>query len=105
MNWLNFHYDHCSKLAENTFETILIGDSIVAGFSRSQNVWDKFLNPLKAFNCGVGGDRIQHVLWRALNYPVSSDLKNAVVLCGTNNLLLDSPKDIADGILEIARSL
>ena len=104
MNWLNFHYDHCSKLAENTFETILIGDSIVAGFSRSQNVWDKFLNPLKAFNCGVGGDRIQHVLWRALNYPVSSDLKNAVVLCGTNNLLLDSPKDIADGILKIARS-
>ena len=30
--------------------------------------------------------------------------ENVVVFCGTNNLLLDSSKDIADGILEIARS-
>ena len=77
---------------------------IVAGLSPSQNVWDKFRNPLKAFNCGVGGDRIQQILWRALNLPVSSNLKNVTVLCGTNNLLQDSPKVIADGILEIARS-
>ena len=55
-------------------------------------------------NCGVGGNRIQHVLWRALNLSVSSNLKYNV-LCGTNNLLLDSSKDIADGIFEIARSL
>ena len=55
-------------------------------------------------NCGVGGDRIQHVLRCALNFPVSSNLTNVAVLCGTNNLLLDSPKDTADGILEIARS-
>ena len=55
-------------------------------------------------NCGIGGNRIQHVLWRGLNLPVSSNLTNVVALCGTNNLLLDSSKDIADGILEIARS-
>ena len=103
-NWLNFHHNHCSKLAKYTFETILIGDSIVAGLSRYQNVWDKFLKPLKALNCRMGGDRIEHVLWRALNLPVFSSLKNIVVLCGTNNLPLDSPNDIADGILEIARS-
>ena len=52
MNWLDFHYDHCSNLAKNTFETILIGDSIVTGLSRYQNVRDKFLKPLKALNCG-----------------------------------------------------
>ena len=55
-------------------------------------------------NCGIGGDRIQHVLWRTLNFPVLSSLKNIVVLCRTNNLPLDSRKYIADGILEIARS-
>ena len=54
-------------------------------------------------NCGIGGNRIQHVSWRALNLPASQNLKNVVVLCANNNLLLDSPKDIADGILEIAR--
>ena len=103
MNWLNFHHNHCSKLAKNTFETILIGDSIVAGLSRYQNIWDEFLKPRKALNCGLGGNGIQHVLWRALNLPVFSNLKK-VVLCGTNNLLPDLPKNIADGILEIARS-
>ena len=50
MNLLNFHYNHYSKLSKNTFETILIGDSIVAGLSRYQNVWDK---PLKALTCGL----------------------------------------------------
>ena len=55
-------------------------------------------------NCGVLGGRVQHVLRRALNLSVFSNLKNVVALCGTNNLLLDSPKDIAYGILEIARS-
>ena len=104
MNWLNFHHNHCSKLAKNTFEIMLIGDSIEAGLSRYQNVWDKFLKPLKALNCDVGGDRIQHVLWHVLNLPVISNLKHVVVLCESNNLLLDSPKDIAGGILEIARS-
>ena len=50
-----------------------------------------------------GGDGIQHALWRALKLPASQNQKNVVVLCGTKTLLLDSPKDIADGILEIAR--
>ena len=44
------------------------------------------------------------VLWRALKLPVFfSNLINVAVLCGTNNLQLDSPKNIADGVLEIAR--
>ena len=55
-------------------------------------------------NCDVEGDRIQNVLWRALNLPVFSNLKNVVALCGTNNVLLDPPRNIVDGILEIARS-
>ena len=104
MNWLNFHHNHYFKLTKNTFETIFIGDIIVPGLSRYQNVWEKFLKHLKAPNCDIGGNRIQHVLLRALNLPVFSNLKNVVVLFGTNNLLLNSPKDIADGILEIARS-
>lgn len=33
------------------------------------------------------------------------NLQNATKLCGTKNLLLDSPKVIVDGILEIARSI
>ena len=64
---VNFHHNHCSKFAKNTFEFILIGDSNVAGLTWYQNVWEKFLKPLTTLNCGIGGDRIQHISWRALN--------------------------------------
>ena len=45
-----------------------------------------------------------NVLRRAQNFPVISSLKNVVILCGTNKLFQDSPEDIADGIIEIART-
>ena len=67
-------------------------------------MWGKFLKSLKALNCGVGGGRIQHALWCALKLVAFSNSKNIVALCGTNNLLLDSPKDIVNGVLKIARS-
>ena len=104
MNWLNFNHDHFSKLSKNTFETILIAYSIVAGLYRYQKIRKKFLKSLKALKCSLGDDRIQLVLWCVHNLPVFLNLKNVVALCGPNNLLLDSPEDIADGILEIARS-
>ena len=44
---------------------------------------------------------MQNVLWRVQNLLISSSLKNAVILCGTNNLQQDSPEDIVDGIIEI----
>ena len=44
---------------------------------------------------------MQNVLWRLQNLPISSSLKNVVILCGTNNLQQDSPEDIVDGIIEI----
>ena len=104
MNWLNFHHDHFSKLSKNTFGTILITYSIEAGLSRYQKIREKFLKSLKALKCSLGDDRIQLVLWCMHNLPVFVNLKNIAALCGPNNLLLDSPEDIADGILEIARS-
>ena len=103
-NWLNFHCHHCSSLITNHFKTIIIGDSIAAGLNRYQSVWTKYLEPLKTLNCGIGGDRVQNVLWRAQNPFVISSLKNVVILCGTNNLFQDSPEDIADGVIEIVET-
>ena len=100
-NWLNSHHNQCSKVSRN-YETIIIGDSIAAGLSRYQNVWAKFLQPLRALNCGIGGDKVQHVLWCSHNLPVVKSIKKVVVSCGTNNLNQDSPEDITDGITEVA---
>ena len=50
----------------------------------------------------MGGDRVQNVLWWAQNLPVTSSLKNIIILYAINILFQDSPEDIADGIIEIA---
>ena len=80
-NWLNFHPQQCSSLIKNRFNTIIIGDSIAVGLNRHRSVCTKHLEPLKALNCGIEGDRVQNVLWRAQNPHVMSSLKNVVILC------------------------
>ena len=102
--WLNSHINQCSKLSRNYYEKIIIRGSIVAGLSRYQSVWVKFLQPLRALNCGNGSDNVQHVLWRSHNLPVVKSIKKVVVLCGTNNLNQNSPEDITDGIIEVANT-
>ena len=60
------------------------------------------MQPLRALNCGIGGDKVQHVLWRSHNPPVVKSIKKLVYLCGINNLNQDFPEDITDGIIEFA---
>ena len=77
--------------------TLLIGDSIVVGLSRYQNICKKYFKSPKTVNCGIPGDKTQHVLWRAV--------KLLVIRCGTNNFNYNDPIDIAKGILNIGKSL
>ena len=75
---------------------MLIGDSLIVGC---------LVIPIfggDIINYGVGGDRIQNLLWSSNNLPSSPFFQNAVILCGTNNTQRDSSEDIVDGILEIA---
>ena len=95
------HHEHCFLLNSKSFKSILIVDSLIAGLHRYCKIWSNFFKPTDAFNCGIGGDKEQNVLWRVQNLLISSSLKNAVILFGTNNLKQDSPEDIADGIIEI----
>ena len=44
---------------------------------------------------------MQNALWRVQILPISSSLKNAIILWATNNLEHESPEDIVDGIIEI----
>ena len=79
-NWLNFHHHHCSSLITSCFKTVIIGDSIAAGQSKYQNVWTKFLEPLKTLNCGRGDNSVLNVLWQAHDLPVITSLN--VILGG-----------------------
>ena len=52
-------------------------------------------------NLGIGGDRVENVLWRAISLPLPSSVRNMVVQCGTNNIPTDSTRDIADCIVDV----
>ena len=104
-NWLNLHHKYCNDISNSNYSTLLIGDSLIVGLSCYPNIWRRYFKLLNAITCGIGGDRIQNVLWRSNNLPSSPSFQNAVILCGTNNIQRDSSEDIVDRILEIALTL
>ena len=98
-------YQHriIKSVLKTTAETriALCGASIVNGLQRYNNVWNSYFAPLKAANLGIGGDKVQHILWRIEDLELPSSLNYLFLHCGTNNISCSSPRDIADGILSI----
>ena len=100
-NWFEYHRRHCFMIKDSKPNTLLLGDSIVAGLSRYRNVWNEYFAQINALNLGIGGDRVENALWRAIDIPLPSSVKNFVILCGTNNIPIDTPRDIGDCIIGI----
>ena len=75
--------------ATGRYDVVFIGDSITHGWERrGTNVWAKNYadGKYRALNCGISGDRTEHVLWR-LNHGQldGTDPKAVVLMIGTNN--------------------
>ena len=78
---------------------------------RKGNCLDRQVKPLKCgwhppdegelALLGICEDKVQSILWRPHNLPAVESNRYVAILCGTNNLHLDAPQDIADGIIEI----
>ena len=69
---------------------------------RYWKVWSKYFEPLQALNFGIGGDRIQNVLWRLKSGEIPKNLQTATMHCRTNNIDKNDPEDIKTAILSIA---
>ena len=64
-NWLDWNALSPNRITEKTYASVVvIGDSIVAGLRRYPTVWRNFILQYKTVNLGIGGDRIENVLWR-----------------------------------------
>ena len=105
LGWYETHDHHVCLMNRMKPSFLLIGDSIIYGLSRYKNVWNKYLGFSKTVNCGIFGDKTQHVLRRAQNLVIPSSVKFIIVHCGTNNLDYDDPNCNAKGILNIGKSL
>ena len=103
--WYDIHQKHVNLSLNSKTILVLIGDSIVAGLSRYVNIWRTFFKTFHTLNYGIGGDRTQHVLWRAENATLPNFLKYVVIHCGTNNIDRDQSRDIANGVISIGLKL
>ena len=100
--WHKLHNKHATVAYNNTSQKdiMLIGDSIVAGLSRCNDVWANYFTD--AINLGIGGDMIQNVLWRLRNTRINHSIKFVVAHCGTNNIDFNRPDDIVNGLTKIS---
>ena len=83
----------------------MIGDSNVVSLRRYPTVWRNFILQYKTVNLGIGGDRIENVLWRMNDIVLPKSVRSVVIHCGTNNIDTSSSDEISVGVVTIARSI
>ena len=91
-SWLKCYYYHYLLLKNPSTNTLLLGDSMITGFSRYLKVSQRYVTPLNMLNSGIEGDQVVNVLWGAINLLIPP-MENAVILLGTNIISTDTPAD------------
>ena len=91
--WLTSVKQHQVLLDIQRPEVVIIGDSIAKGLQRYSDIFKKSFT--STLNLGLGGDRVEHVLWRLFYHKFPSSVKVVVVICGTNNIERNSVQSIA----------
>jgi lysophospholipase L1-like esterase len=109
-DWEQRHAAICALVKELKPQLVFIGDSITHFWGgaphdkcqRADEVWNKFYGERKALNLGYGWDRTENVIWRLQHGELDGATpKVAVIMIGTNNRDLNTPKDIAAGVRAI----
>jgi len=91
--WLAHHAKNIDNVkAAGGIDIALIGDSITQGWGGGFDgtpfnaAWQKQFSGLKAVNLGIGGDRMEHILWRLDHGALEGAAPRVIVLkIGVNN--------------------
>ena len=91
--WLAHHATNIAHVkAAGAIDVALIGDSITQGWGGGFDgtpfnaAWQKQFSGLKAVNLGIGGDRMEHILWRLDHGALEGASPKVIVLkIGVNN--------------------
>lgn len=106
--WLPEHNAMVSRALAGHVDLLFLGDSITRGWLGSGRtpfegnglpIWQSRFEPRRAANFGIGSDRIEHLLWRIRHGELSGiDPTVVVLMIGTNNIGIDPPEAIAEGV-------
>jgi lysophospholipase L1-like esterase len=106
--WQDMHGRFLERAKQGNVDVLFLGDSITQGWAGSGNeVWKERFEPLKSANFGIGGDQMQHVLWRLQDGKELEGIspKVIVLMIGTNNTARNSAEQIAEGVTAIVHEL
>ena len=103
--WNETHYHQKELLRKSYASAMVIGDSIVAGLRRYPTVCRNFILQYKTINLGIGGVRIENVLWRINDIVLPKSIRSVVIHCGTDNIDTSSSDEISVAVVTIPRSI
>jgi lysophospholipase L1-like esterase len=86
-----------------TPQIVFLGDSLMERWKTSgKEKWEQLTSTYKVLNCGIGGDKVQNVLWR-LEKGLFETMRPKLIffMIGTNNIEKNSAKHIAEGTEKI----
>lgn len=88
-------------------DLLFLGDSLTWGWQNiGQTAWSQYYGSRNALDAGVPGDTTQNLLWLLNQYDFSGvHPKLAIVEIGTNNLSVDSPANISQGVAAVVDKL
>jgi lysophospholipase L1-like esterase len=98
-DWYTRYQGNLDKLPAGPYDLVFDGDSITDNWQGpGQDVWKQRYGAIKAIDIAIGGDQVQHLLWRVQHGDLEGQNPKLIVLMiGTNNGG-QPPQDIAAGI-------
>ena len=106
-NWEKRHNELLELNKKDPPKICFFGNSIThywggnpkAPKSNGSDSWNKYLEDLDVQNFGFGWDRVENVLWRIYHDELDGfNAEQIVVMLGTNNLHLNTDKEIINGL-------
>jgi lysophospholipase L1-like esterase len=100
--FFELHESFLKRGKEGPVGLLFLGDSITEGWGRAKDVWEKYYGSYQPANFGIGGDRVEHVLWRIENGELEGlQPKVTVIMIGTNNTSTNTAPEIAAGVRKL----
>lgn len=105
--WFKRHSQIVEENRKVNPELILIGDSLTHywggnpshDIKRGEDSYNELYGRFQTVNMGFGFDRTEHVLWRVQNGEIDEiNPKVVQLLIGANNLSVNTPEEIAEGV-------
>ena len=101
--WYETFRNHvCLAINSQKCRVLLIGDSVIANFSKFSSIFDKPFSKFRPLNFDIRGDKIQNVLRRINIMSLPPCLQYIFIHYGTHNIGHNDPEVISDGLINLA---